>query len=433
MINFPNIPTQPHEITALLDRLYPINQAVKQSDAFYVEQVRRDFPILGTQVHGNPLIWLDNGATSQKPSVMIEAINRFYKQENSNIHRGNHTLALQATEQYDLVRQKVARYIHAKSAQEIVFVRGATEAINLVEASFGKKFIQDGDEVIITMLEHHSNILPWQEMCKEKGAVLRIASIDQNGEIILEQYAALLSHKTKIVALAHVSNVLGTILPVQQMTAMAHKHGACVLLDGAQAVPHLQIDVQELDCDFYVFSAHKMFAPTGIGVLYGKLALLNALPPWQVGGGMIKQVSFTQAEYADVPAKFEAGTSNISAVMGFGATLDYLNHIDFAAALQHEKRLMQYALRTLEKIPRLELIGNPKERAGAIPFKLHGVQDEALGKHLDREGIAIRIGHHCAQPTLAFFGYQAIARPGLAFYNTQQEIDRLANALDRAR
>ena len=430
MINYSNLPTETHEIDALLQKIYATPLSKKHHQSFDVQKIRCDFPILNSQVHGTPLIWLDNAATSQKPLKTIEEISRFYRLENSNIHRGNHTLALQATEHYDHVRQKVANFIHAHSANEIVFVRGTTEAINLVANSFGKKFIHPGDEIIVTMLEHHSNILPWQVLCQEKNAVLRVAPIDRNGNIIMEEYEALFNSRTKMVALTHVSNALGTLLPIKQMTSIAHQHGAAVLIDGAQAIAHLSINVQDLDCDFYVFSGHKVFAPTGIGILYGKSDWLNKLPPWQVGGGMIKTVSFTQTEYADVPGKFEAGTGSLSAVMGLGATIDYLNEIDFNAAQQYEHALMAYTINALEKVPGLQLVGHPNDRIGAIPFKLERVSDEQLGKTLDELGIAMRIGHHCAQPALAFFGYQSVARVGLALYNTYEEIDHLIYGLN---
>ena len=424
-----NIPTKAHEIDDLMQQMYPLKHANNRQHPFDVKRIRHDFPILSSHVLGNPLVWLDNGSTTQKPKNTIESISNYYQHENSNVHRGNHTLAKRATAKFDYVRQQVADFIHARSANEIVFVRGATEAINLVAASFGKKYIQAGDEVIVTILEHHSNILPWQVLCQEKGAVLRVAPIDHNGEIILDEYEALFNQKTKIVAFTHISNLLGTLMPVKEMTAIAHRHGAAVLIDGAQAVAHVSVNVQELDCDFYVFSGHKMFGPTVIGVLYGKLDWLNDLPPWQVGGGMIKHVSFTRTEYADVPGKFEAGTVHLAGVIGLGATLDYLKQIDVTCAFDYEKSLMIYALNALQTVPGLELLGHPKERVGAIPFKLAGIDDDQLGKHLDDLGIAMRIGHHCAQPALAFFGYKTVARPAIAFYNTRHEIDELINGL----
>lgn len=396
-----------------------------------VKKVRQDFPILNKSIQGKPLIWLDNAATTQKPNAVIAAIQNYYMHENSNIHRGNHTLSLEASEKYEEARKSVARFIHASSEKEIVFVRGATEGINLIANSFGKEFIQKGDEIIISLLEHHSNILPWQMLCEERGAVLRVIPIHENGELILEEYEKLLSSRTKLVAITHVSNALGTVTPVNTITQMAHHYGAYVLIDGAQGIPHFDVNVRSIDCDFYIFSAHKLFGPTGVGVVYGKAPILEQLPPWQVGGGMIETVTLKKTVYAKAPYKFEAGTGSIAAVFGLSTTIDYLNSLGMARIAAYEHDLMNYALAKLRCVPTLKIIGNPKHRAGSIPFIMPNFEPDKIGTYLSKHGIALRAGHHCAQPTMSFFGVQGMVRPSLAFYNTREEVDTLVSALEK--
>jgi cysteine desulfurase/selenocysteine lyase len=401
--------------------------------SFDVQAIRRDFPILLQQVNGKPLVWLDNAATSQKPRHVIDALTQFYCHDNSNVHRGAHTLAARATDAYEGARAKVQRFLDARSDREIVFVRGTTEGINLVAQTYGRKHIGQGDEIVLTTLEHHANIVPWQLLAQEKGAILRVVPVTDRGEVMLEAYERLLGPRTKLVALSHVSNVLGTVLPVQHMIAAAHRHGAPVLVDGAQAVPHLLVNVQELDADFYVFSAHKLFGPTGIGALYGKLDLLEDMPPWQGGGSMIDTVTFEGTTYNQVPYKFEAGTGHIAGAVGLGAAIDYLEQIDFAAALRYEEALMAYATEALAQIPGLCLMGTAPQKVGVLSFVLDGAAPEALAKFLDQEGIAVRAGHHCAQPTMQRFGVTGMVRPSIAFYNTQQEIDALIAAIHKYR
>jgi len=393
--------------------------------------IRRDFPILNEQVHGRPLIWLDNAATTQKPQAVIDRLAHFYAHENSNIHRAAHTLAARATDAYEAAREKVRRFLNAGSAEEIVFVRGTTEAINLVAQSWGRRNIEAGDEIVITWLEHHANIVPWQQLAAAKGARLRVAPVDDDGQIILEEYEKLFNARTKIASLTQVSNALGTITPVAAMVAIAHRHGAVALVDGAQAVSHLRADVQALDADFYVFSGHKVFGPTGIGVVYGKKALLDAMPPWQGGGNMIADVTFEKTVYQPVPAKFEAGTGNIADAVGLGAALDYVSAIGIENITRYEHELLAYATRGLQSVPGLTLVGTAKEKAGVLSFVLDGFRTEDVGAALDREGIAVRSGHHCAQPILRRFGYESTVRPSLAPYNTCEDIDALVTALLR--
>ncbi len=399
---------------------------------FDVESVRRDFPALQQEVHGKPLIWLDSAATSQKPQSVIDQVRRFYENDNSNVHRGAHTLAERATNAYEDARKKVQQFLGAQAAHEIIFVRGTTEAINLVAQAFGRRHVDRGDEILISELEHHSNIVPWQLLARERGAQLRVAPINDRGEVILDEYEKLLGPRTRIVALSHVSNVLGTVLPVREMTEMAHRYGARVLIDGAQSVPHFRANVQEIDADFYVFSGHKLFAPTGIGVLFGKADLLDQMPPWQGGGSMIKTVSFEETIYAPIPYKFEAGTPIIAGATGLGAAIDYLEKIGFEAASRHEHEVLQYALDQLIKIPGLRMIGSSPTRVSVVSFTLAGIPTQELGRFLDRQGIAVRAGHHCAQPVLRHYGLEASVRPSLAFYNTKFEIDALVAALLRA-
>lgn len=400
-------------------------------ERFDAVSIRKDFPILLQKVHGKPLVYLDNAATSQKPQFVINAINEYYRSENSNIHRGVHFLSEKATQDYENVRAKVQRFINASSTKEVIFTRGTTEGINLVTSSYGRKFIKAGDEVIISAMEHHSNIVPWQILCEEKGATLRIIPINDDGEIILDEYQKLLSSKTKIVSLAHVSNALGTINPIKQMIALAHRNGAVVLIDGAQAIPHLKVDVRELDCDFYAFSAHKVYGPTGVGILYGKFDLLDAMPPYQGGGDMIKSVTFEKTVYNDLPHKFEAGTPNIADGIGFGAAIDYINRLDWQAVSEYEHELLEYAMEMISGIDGVKMIGTAKEKAGVISFVLDGVHPHDIGTILDQEGIAIRTGHHCAQPVMQRFNVPATARASLAMYNTREEIDKLAAGIQK--
>ena len=398
---------------------------------FDVPAIRRDFPILNQQVHGKPLAWLDNAATTQKPQSVIDALADFYAHDNSNIHRGAHTLAARATDAFEQARQKVQAYLGASSAKEIVFVRGTTEGINLVAQTYGRKFLQPGDEIVLSTLEHHANIVPWQMIAKEKGAVLRVIPVTDRGEIMLESYQAILGPRTKLVALAHASNSLGTILPVAEMTQMARRYNARVLIDGAQSVAHMPVNVQQLDCDFFVFSGHKIFGPTGIGVVYAKEEMLEIMPPWQGGGNMIRNVTFEETSYAEAPAKFEAGTPNIADAVGLGAALDYVSRLGLPNIAKHEQELLQYATQQLVRIDGLRLIGTAREKVGVLSFVLKERRTEDVGRMLDLEGIAVRAGHHCAQPSLRRFGLEATVRPSLAFYNTTEEIDRLAEAVKR--
>ena len=398
---------------------------------FDVLAVRRDFPILQERVHGKPLIWLDNAATTQKPQAVIDRLAYFYQHENSNIHRAAHELAARATDAYEAARDKVARFLHAGSRDEIVFVRGTTEGINLVAQSWGRRNIGPGDEIVVTWLEHHANIVPWQQLCAETGARLRVAPVDDRGQILLDEYERLFNSKTKLAAFSQVSNALGTVTPAGEMIEIAHRHGARVLLDGAQAVSHLRVDVQALDCDWYVFSGHKVFGPTGIGAVYGKLDLLNATPPWQGGGNMIQDVTFERTVYQPAPARFEAGTGNIADAVGLGAALDYVERIGIDNINRYEHELLAYATYGLLAVPGLKLIGTAPDKAGVLSFVLRGFRSEDVGEALNREGIAVRSGHHCAQPILRRFGLETTVRPSLAFYNTCEEIDTLVDALKR--
>ena len=398
---------------------------------FDVARIRKDFPILHRQVHGKPLVYLDNAATSQKPKAVIDAIERYYKEQNSNVHRGVHFLSGFATEAYEETRKKITLYINAASEREIIFVKGTTEGVNLVAQSFGKKYIGKGDEVVITALEHHSNIVPWQMICEERGATLRVAPINDDGEVIIDEYAKLLSTKTKIVAFAHVSNALGTVNPAKEMIALAHERGIPSLIDGAQAMPHMRVDVRDLDCDFYTFSSHKMFGPTGVGVLYGKEKLLNAMPPYQGGGDMIRSVTFEKTTYNDLPYKFEAGTPNIADVVGFGAAVEYLNNLDFHAVEAYERELLAYATEVLTRNKRIRLIGTSKHKAGVISFNVDGVHAHDVGTIVDSEGIAVRTGHHCAMPVMQRFNVSATARASFAFYNTKEEADALVKGIQK--
>ncbi len=399
--------------------------------AFDVERVRSDFPILSRTAHGKPLVYLDNAATSQKPRAVIDALRSYYETENANVHRGVHYLSEQATVAYEGCREKVRRFLNAGEAREVIFVRGTTEAINLVAHAYGRLHLQPGDDVVITAMEHHSNIVPWQIVCQERGARLRVAPITDAGELDLQEYERVLSGRTKLVAAAHVSNALGTVNPVKDMISVAHDRGIPVLLDGAQGAPHLPLDVQDLGCDFYTLSSHKMFGPTGIGALYGRAELLEAMGPYQGGGDMIRSVSFEKTVYAPIPSKFEAGTPNIAGVVGFGAAIDYLESLDWGGIGAHEAGLLQYALETLAELSGVRFVGTARQRAGVISFTLDGVHAHDIGTIVDQQGIAIRAGHHCAQPVMDFFGVSATARASFALYNTKDEVDKLAAALVR--
>jgi cysteine desulfurase / selenocysteine lyase len=393
--------------------------------------IRRDFPILQEQVNGRPLVWLDNAATTQKPNAVIDRVSYFYRHENSNIHRAAHTLAARATDAYEGAREKVRRFLNAPSVREIVFVRGATEGINLVAKSWGHRNVEKDDEIVITWLEHHANIVPWQQLCSEKGARLRVAPVNDRGEVILEEYERLLGPRTRIVAFSQVSNALGTITPAKEMIEMAHRHGAKVLVDGAQSIAHMGVDVQLLDCDFFVFSGHKIFAPTGIGVVFGKAEILDTTPPWQGGGSMIADVTFEKTTYNLAPARFEAGTGNIADAVGLGAALDYLEQIGMENIARYEHDLLAYATKGLLTIPGLHLIGTARAKAGVLSLVLDGFRTEDVGKALNQEGIAVRAGHHCAQPILRRFGVETTVRPSLALYNTCEDVDALIAALLR--
>ncbi len=398
-----------------------------------VSAIRKEFPILAQQMHGKPLVYLDNAATSQKPKCVIEALTRFYLMDNANIHRGVHELSERATQSYEAARGKVQRFLNAAKEQEIIFVRGATEGINLVAQTYGRTHVGAGDEVVISALEHHSNIVPWQMLCEEKSAVLRVIPINDRGEVEFDQFEKLLNRRTKLVAVSHVSNALGTINPVRKIINTAHGWNVPVLIDGAQAVSHMRVDVRNLDCDFYVFSGHKVFGPTGIGVLYGKEKLLEGMPPWQGGGDMIRSVTFEKTIYNDLPYKFEAGTPNIAGVIGLGAAIDYLDHIGMDAISAYEDDLLEYGTRALENISGLRLIGTAREKAGVLSFVIDGVHPHDAGTILDLEGIAVRTGHHCAQPVMDRFGVSSTTRASLAFYNTREDIDALVAGIQKVK
>ena len=398
-----------------------------------ITAVRKDFPILASQVHGKPLVYLDNAATSQKPSCVIDALTRFYQLDNANIHRGVHQLSERSTESYEAARDKTRRFLNAASTRSIIFVRGATEGINLVARTFGGANVRAGDEIVISAMEHHSNIVPWQMLCEEKSAVLRVIPINDRGELEFDQFEKLLNHRTRLVAVSHVSNALGTINPVREIVKAAHGWNVPVLIDGAQAVPHMKVDVQDLDCDFYVFSGHKVFGPTGIGVLYGREQLLEAMPPWQGGGDMIRSVSFEKTTYNGLPYKFEAGTPDIAGVIGLGAAIDYLEQIGMDAVAAHENDLLRYGTRALESISGLRLIGTAREKAGVLSFVIDGVHPHDAGTILDREGVAVRAGHHCAQPVMDRFGVSSTTRASLAFYNTREDIDALVTGIQKVK
>ncbi|MGB0093441.1 MAG: cysteine desulfurase [Solirubrobacteraceae bacterium] len=398
--------------------------------AFDVESVRREFPALAEHVHGDrPLVWLDNAATTQKPEAVISRLDYFYRHENSNIHRAAHEMAARATDAYEAARDTVARFPHAPSSDGVVFVRGTTEAINLVAQAWGRQNVRAGEEIVITWLEHHANIVPWQQLCQETGARLRVAPVGQSGQVMLDEYEKLLGPSTRLVAFSHVSNVLGTVTPAREMVEIAHRHGALVLIDGAQAVSHMRVDVQELYCDWYAFSGHKVFGPTGIGVLYGKPEVLNSTPPWQGGGNMIRDVTFERTLYQQAPVRFEAGTTSIADAVGLGAALDYLERIGIENVNRYEHELLAYATDSLLQLPGLRMRGTAPDKAAVLSFVLDGLAAEDVGEALDRNGIAVRAGHHCAQPVVRHFGYESTVRASLALYNTRADIDALIAAL----
>lgn len=399
--------------------------------AWDVGRIRSDFPVLRQTVNGKPLVYLDNAASSQVPQVVIDRGSVYIEHEHSNIHRGVHYLSQKATTAYEGAREKVKRFINAREARECIFVRGATEGINLVMHGYGRKFVGPGDEIVISALEHHANIVPWQMLCEEKGARLRVIPMNDAGELLLDEYDALLNERTRLVAVTHVSNALGTINPVERMIERAHTHGVPVLIDGAQSAPHMPVDVQELDCDFFAFSGHKMFAPTGSGIIYGKAELLEKMNPFQGGGDMIKSVTFEKTIYADLPNKFEAGTPAIASQIGLGAAIDYLDSIGREQAATHEQELLRYATERIAAIQGVRIIGTAREKASVLSFVIEGVHPHDIGTILDQEGIAIRAGHHCAQPVMQRFNLPATARASFAFYNTKEEVDALAETIEK--
>ena len=396
-----------------------------------VERVRKDFPALHQEVHGKPLVYLDNAATSQKPQVVIDALIRYYSQDNANVHRGVHTLSERATAAYEGARGSIQRHLNAASSREIIFVRQGTEGINLVAGSYGRAFVTAGDEIVITAIEHHANIVPWQILCEEKGATLRVVPVDDRGELIMEEYARLLGPRTKLVAAPQISNSLGTVTPIEEIIALAHRHGALVLVDGCQAVPHQGVDVQALDCDFYVFSGHKAFGPTGIGVLYAKEQWLERMPPYQGGGDMIKQVTFAKTLYNDLPYKFEAGTPHIAGAIGLAAALDYIDDLGLDRIAAYEHELLAHGTDVLSSLAGVRLIGTARRKSAILSFVLEGVHAHDVGTILDQEGVAVRTGHHCAMPVMERFGVPATARASVAFYNTREELDALGRAIEK--
>lgn len=409
----------------------PNETAVSVIDMLNVEEVRKDFPILHQEVNGKPLIYFDNAATTQKPQVVIDALSAYYQGYNANIHRGVHTLAEKATTAFEETRRVVQKFLNAGEVEEIIFTKGVTEGVNLVASSYGRKFLREGDEVIISSMEHHSNIVPWQLICEEKGAVLRIIPINDAGEIIFSEYEKLLSEKTRIVSIVHVSNSLGTINSVKEVIKAAHAHNAVVLVDGAQAVSHLEIDVQDLDCDFYVFSGHKAYGPTGTGVLYGKRSLLESMPPYQGGGEMIKEVTFKKSSYNDLPYKFEAGTPNIADIAGLRYALEYINTLGKARIAAHENELLLFGYESFTKVPGFKPIGTAKNKISVISFIIEGMHPFDIGMMLDARGIAIRTGHHCTQPLMEIYKIEGTARASFSVYNTKKEIEQMAEGLER--
>lgn len=403
------------------------------SSSYDVQKIRQDFPILHQKVHGKPLVYLDNAATTQKPLAVIEALENYYRQDNSNIHRGVHALSERATEGYEKVRVAAQKFINAADSREIIFLRGTTEAVNMVAQTYGRKNVNAGDEVLITAMEHHSNIVPWQMLCEEKQAKLRVAPINERGELLLDEFQKLLNRKTKIVAVGHLSNALGTINPIKQIVKMAHALNVPVLVDGAQAAPRMQVDVQDLDCDFYAVSGHKMYAPTGIGFLYGKAQFLEAMPPWQGGGDMIASVTFDKTIYNRLPYKFEAGTPNIADTIGLGAALQYLSGLGLEQIEEHEADLLAYATREVQKIPGVSVVGTAREKAGVLSLVMEDIHPHDIGTILDSEGIAVRTGHHCAQPVMQRFNIPATVRASFGLYNTREEVDALVRGIQKVR
>ena len=408
------------------------SQAV-QGPGLDVERVRRDFPILDRTINGRPLVYLDSGASSQRPRAVLRAVEEYETNSHSNVHRGVHALSQAATEAFEGARERVRRFINARSTKEIIFVRGTTEAINLVAQSYARPRFKAGDEIIVSALEHHANIVPWQLVCEQTGCTLKVAPINKRGEFLFDEYVKLLSPRTKLVAVAHVSNALGTILPVKRIVDAAHAHGAVVVVDGAQAVPHSHVDVRALGCDFYAFSGHKLYGPTGIGVLYGREELLESMPPWQGGGDMILTVSFEKTTYNSLPAKFEAGTPNISGAVGLAAAMDYVESLGIDAIATHEHRLVELATVELQKIPGIQIIGTAPIKASIVSFTMEGVHPHDLGTILDHEGVAVRTGHHCAMPLMTFLGIPATARASFGVYNTERDVASLVAALGKAR
>jgi cysteine desulfurase/selenocysteine lyase len=406
-------------------------KAVQEVMNWDVEKIRKDFPVLSQTVNGKALVYLDNAASSQVPQVVIDRGSKYLREEHSNVHRGVHYLSQHATTAFEAAREKVKRFINAREVAECIFVRGCTEGVNLVASSYGRKFINEGDEILVSQMEHHSNIVPWQMIAEERGARVRMIPINESGELIIDEYENLLNERTKMVAVAHVSNALGTVNRIKEVTATAHKFGVPVCVDAAQSVPHFPVDVQALDADFYVFSGHKMFGPTGSGIAYGKREWLDKMPPYQTGGGMIRTVGFDKTTFAPIPEKFEAGTPAIAAVIGLGAAVDYINSIDFKAAAEYEHGLLEYATGRLADIPGVTLIGTAADKASVLSFTIEGVHPHDIGTILDQQGIAIRAGHHCAQPVMQFYDVPATARASFAFYNTREEADKLADAVQK--
>jgi cysteine desulfurase/selenocysteine lyase len=415
----------------VLSNIPPRAARQEASPMFDVRRVRDDFPILRQKIRGKPLVYLDNAATAQKPRAVLDVIQHYYTSDNANIHRGVHLLSERATQDYENARAKVRDFLHAADEREIIFVRGATEGINLVAQTYGRKNLREGDEVLITTMEHHSNIVPWQMVCEEKGAFLRVAPINDDGEILLDEFEKLLTPRTRIVSVVHVSNALGTVNPVKRIAELAHERGAVVLVDGAQSVMHGPVDVRDLGCDFFVFSGHKLFGPTGVGVLYGREALLEAMPPYQGGGDMIRSVSFDKTTYNSLPYKFEAGTPHIAGGVGLGAAIDYVQALDWEAVAAHEHDLLTYATTALSEVPGLRLIGTARDKTAVVSFTLQGAHPHDVGTILDQEGVAIRTGHHCTQPLMARFGVPATARASFAFYNTREEVDALIQGIHK--
>lgn len=405
---------------------------LKPTQILDINKIRQDFPILKREVNGKPLVYFDNGATSQKPQLVIDAINKYYSYENSNIHRGIHTLSQEATNAYEEARKKIQRFVNAQHEHEIIFTKGTTDSINLVASSFGKKHLKKGDEIIISTMEHHSNIVPWQMICEEAAAILKVIPINDRGELLMDEFKKLLSPKTKLVAITHVSNTLGTINPVKEIIILAKEAGALILIDGAQAVPHTKIDVQELNCDFYAFSGHKMFGPTGVGILYGKEAVLNDLPPYQGGGDMIKTVTFEKTTYNCLPHKFEAGTPNIVGGIGLGVAVDYMNSIGIDKIEAYEHELLTYATEQIKQIEGVRIVGEAQNKASVLSFVVDGTHPSDIGMIIDKLGVAIRTGHHCTEPLMNRLNVPGTARASFAFYNTKEEIDIFIAALKRA-